>query len=143
MESDQEDGEEDKQSRSLRRSELCLVGQSSVYGAGILHVRIKLDLAEGAFVIGDVLMQDRCQRLRLLWTQIDTLKIAHFNLILGLLLHGAKNQKEVPDADPHLHAVGIGFAIIGSIDQIKIRLRRCDHKPSSLMGITAKRKWRE
>jgi hypothetical protein len=119
------------------------MGQSSVYGAGILHVRIEFDLAEGAFVIGHVLMQDRRQRLRLLRAQIDTLKIAHFDLILSLLLHGAENQKEVPDADADLNAISVGFAIFGSIDQIKIRLRRCDHKPPSLMGITAKRKWRE
>jgi hypothetical protein len=71
------------------------------------------------------------------------LKIAHFDLILGLLLHSAENQKEVPNADADLNAIGIGFAIFGSIDQIKIRLRRCNHKPPSLMGITAKRKWRE
>ena len=63
---DQKNGEENKQSRSLSRSELCLVGQGSVYGARILHMRIEFDFAERAFVIGHILMQDRRQRLRLL-----------------------------------------------------------------------------
>ena len=91
MKSNEHNCEEHKQPRSLRRSELCLIGQSSVYRAGILHMWIELDLAKSAFVVGHILMQDRRQGLCLLRAQIYALKVADFNLIFGLLLHSAKN----------------------------------------------------
>lgn len=111
----------------------------SVHRASCLHARIEFDLAESAFVIRDVLLQNCGQRLRLLRAKIYPLKVSDFDLIFRGLLHGAKNQKEVPNAHAHLHAVGIGLTIFGSIYKMKIRLlRRSDHKFHSVMGTTGK-----
>src|SRR5258708_2805183 len=106
-----------------------------VHRAGRAHSRIKLDLAEGAFVVGHILVQDGREGLRLLRTQVNTLKISHLNLIVCLLLHGPEHQKKVPDIDPYLHAVGISLAIVGGIDHIEIRLCGNNHKALSLAGM--------
>src|SRR5215471_1907234 len=86
--------------------------------------RIELDLSKGALVIGHILLQDGGQRFGLLWAQVDTLEIPHFHLALRLLLHSAKDQEKIPDIYPHLHAVGIGLAIIRRIEDCEIGLRR-------------------
>jgi hypothetical protein len=96
--------------------------------------RIELDLAKCAFVIGDVLLQNRRQCLRLLRAEIDTLKIPDFNLSFRLLLHGPEYQEKVPDIYPHLHAVGISFAILIGIYDGEIWLRRNSHMKHSLSG---------
>lgn len=101
----------------------------SVYGTGSgQSARVELDLAEGALVIGDVLVQDRGERFGLLRTEINPLKIPDFNLIFRLLLHGAEHQEEVPYIDPHLHTVGVGFAIIRCTGYGEIRLSGDDHR---------------
>jgi hypothetical protein len=82
---------------------------------GRIHARIEFDLAKRAFVSGNILLQEAKQRLGLLRTQVDALKILDFNLALALLLKRSENQEEIPDVDSHLHAVGVGFAIIGRI----------------------------
>ena len=86
------------------------------------HPRIEFDLAECVFITRDVLLQKPQQRLGLLRAEIDALKILDFHLGLALLLQRPKNQKEVPDIDPHLHAVGIAFAIVLIILQFDVRL---------------------
>ena len=40
----------------------------------------------------------------------------------ALLLQSPENQKEIPPAHPHLHAVGVTFAIVGGVHQLDIRL---------------------
>src|SRR5262249_29239592 len=107
--------------------------RASVYRArGSLHARVELDFTEGAFVIRHVLVQDRGQRLCLLRAQIDSLKITYLDLAFRVLLHGAENQEKVPHVDANLHAVGVGFTIVRSIYDIKIRLHRIDHTADSL-----------
>ncbi len=91
------------------------------------HARVKFDFAEGGFVAVDVLLQQSEQRLGLLRTQVDALKITDLDLSFTLLLNGAKNEEKVPDIHSHLHAVGIGFPVIGSIGQLDIGLRRNAH----------------
>ncbi len=140
MRKDQQSSQQEKQRRSSTGSKLSVGCQRSVYRAGGSNPGIEFDLAKRAFVVRHVLMQDRRQRLRLLGTQINALKIAHLNLIFRLLLHGPEYQEKIPDIDPHLHTVGIGLAVIGIVDDIKIRLRGNDHKPHSLSGIEGERK---
>src|SRR5256885_16321627 len=86
------------------------------------HTRVELDLAKCVLVADDVLLQDRKQRLSLLRTQIDTLKISHLDLGFGLLLQRAEDEKEIPHIHPHLHAVGIALPVFWAIDEFDIRL---------------------
>ena len=140
MRQNQQTGKQKKERRVSTGSKLSIGCQRSVYRAGGSNPGIEFDLSKRAFVVRHVLMQDRRQRLRLLGTQINALKIAHLNLIFRLLLHGPEYQEKIPDIDPHLHTVGIGLAVIGIVDDIKIRLRGNDHKPHSLSGIEGERK---
>ncbi len=140
MRKNQQSGQQEKEHRSSTGSKLSIGRQSSVYRSGSSNPGIEFDLAKRAFVVRHVLVQDRRQRLSLLGTQIDALKIAHLNLVFRLLLHGPEHQEEIPDIDPHLHTIGIGLAVIGIVDDIKIRLRGNDHKPHSLSRIGVERK---
>ena len=79
------------------------------------HARVKLDLAESAFVTAHVLLQKSQQRLSLLRAQINSLEVLDLHLRFGLLLQRTEDQEEVPDIDPHLHAVGIILAIAGVV----------------------------
>ena len=89
---------------------------------------VEFDLAEGALITGDILLQQPEQGLGLLRAEVDALEVANLDLSFGLLLQGAENHEEVPDIHPHLHAVGVGFAIVRSIDQLEVGLRRKAHK---------------
>jgi hypothetical protein len=112
-----------------------MAAMRSMYGArGCLHAGIEFDLTERAFIIGHILVEDRRQRLGLLRAQIDSLKVAHLYLILRLLLHGAEDEKKVPDVHADLHAVGVGFPILGSVHNAEIRLSRIDHHGSQFNG---------
>src|SRR5439155_14404384 len=114
-------------SATVRAGPSCaLVARASVYWACGSDSRIELDLAKCAFVIGDVLLQDRGQRFGLLRAQVNALKISDLDLAFRLLLHGTEHQEEIPNIDAHLHAVGIGLAVIGSTDDVKIWLRGKD-----------------
>jgi len=42
----------------------------------------------------------------------NSLEVAE-STALRRLLHGAEDEEKVPDVDPDLHAVGVGFAIVG------------------------------
>ena len=109
-----------------------------MHRAGRLHSRIKLDFAKRALVVGDILVEDRGERFCLLRAEIDSLKVFYLHLIFGRLLHGAEDEKKIPDTDAHLHTVSVGFTIIRSIHQIKVRLCRSNHKPHSLTGSVGK-----
>lgn len=85
-------------------------------------------IAERALVARDILLQQPEQSLGLLRAEVDTLKVANLHLGFGLLLQGAEDHEEVPDIDSHLHAVGVGFAVIGSIDQLDVGLCRNTHR---------------
>lgn len=91
------------------------------------HARVEFYFAEGRFVAAYILLQQSEQGLGLLRTQVDALKITDLDLSFTLLLNGAKDEEKVPDIDSHLHAVGIGFPVIGSIGQLDIRLWRNAH----------------
>src|SRR4029077_14685737 len=88
---------------------------------------IKFDLAERGLVVGHVLLQERHERLGLLRAQINSLKVSQFHLRLRALLHRGENEEEIPDIHPDLHAVGVGFAVIGGLHELHIRLVPCIH----------------
>ena len=94
-----------------------------VYRSGRIHSRVEFDFSEGTLIIRHVLLQNRHQSFGLLRAEIDSLKIVNLDLGLALLLHGPKDQKEIPDIYADLHAIGIAFAIVGIIHQLDIRLR--------------------
>lgn len=91
------------------------------------HAWIEFDLSESAFISGYVLLQKSQEGFRLLGAEIDTLKIADFDLTLGLLLQGAKGEKKIPDIHAHLHTVGVILAIAGVGGELYVRLRRNSH----------------
>ena len=135
MRGDQRHGKQREQRRCFAGVELGIGCQSLVHRAGCGTSRIKLDLAECAFVVRHILVQDRRERLGLLRAQINSLKVSDFHLIFGLLLHGAEDEKKIPDVDPHLDAVGVGFPVINGIDDVEIRLCGNHHKAISLIGM--------
>ncbi len=79
------------------------------------YARVQLDFTKGGFITRNILLQESKQSFGLLWAQVDALEIANFHLCFVLLLHRAEHQEEVPDIHSHLHAVGIGFPIIGGM----------------------------
>jgi len=99
----------------------------SVNWAGGGHSGIELDLAECTFVARYVLLQNRNQGLGLLRAQVNALKISDLDLGIALLLQGAKDEEEVPDADAHLHTVGVVFTIVRGIEQVDFGLSRNGH----------------
>src|SRR3984957_6724971 len=108
---------------SRTRPKKCLV-----HLAPGIHARVKFDFSEGGFVPGNILLQESEQRLRLLGAEVNALEVSDLNLSFALLLYGAKYEEKVPDIHSHLHAVCIGFPIVGGIDQLDIGLWRSAHK---------------
>ncbi len=71
--------------------------------------------AKTLLVLGDVVGEDVQQRLGLLRTEVNALKVVNAHLVGGLLggrIDSSEDQEEVPDREPNLHAVGVGIAII-------------------------------
>jgi hypothetical protein len=99
--------------------------------AGVRHLRIQLYLAKGVFVVGDILLQNRHQRLRLLRAQINALKVVDLDFRLAPLLHGAEDKKEVPYVDTYLDAVGVVLAIACFVYDLNIWLSRHGHAEES------------
>lgn len=98
-----------------------------MHRAGRGKAWIEFDLAEGAFVANYVLLQKSEQGFGLLRAEVNALKVANFHLGFGLLLQSSEDEEEVPDIHAHLHAVGIGLAIIRRIGQLNIRWYREAH----------------
>jgi hypothetical protein len=84
--------------------------------------RLKSDLSESLLVLGKVLSKDVEQRLGLLRAQIDALLVLDDHVIRRRRVGKTEKKENVPDADTNLHAVGVGFAIIGTLGDGKRRL---------------------
>ena len=98
--------------------------------------RIELDLAEGGFVVRNVLLEQRHERLGLLRAQINSLEVMKFDLRFRALLHGAEDEKEVPDIDANLHAVGVRLAVFGRLNKLNIGLiLRIHERKFTLLGV--------
>jgi hypothetical protein len=86
-------------------------GHALVDGAAALRqFGLERDGAEGLFVLGEVVAQEVEEGLSLLRAEIDALEVLDVELLGGVLVHGAKDEGEVPDAHPDLHAVGVAAA---------------------------------
>src|SRR5579864_2938716 len=103
---------------------------SLMYRARRRHSGIQFDLAEGALIARDILLQNRHQRLGLLRAQVDALKVSDFHLSFALLLQSTENQKEIPDIHSYLDAVGVALAIVRCVHQPDVGLRWIVHTNS-------------
>jgi hypothetical protein len=94
---------------------VCATAPKLMHWSLRAHAWVELDFSEGALVTGHILLQKSQQRLSLLRAEVNALEVLDLDMALGLLLQRAENQKEVPDIDPHLHAVGVAFAVRGIV----------------------------
>src|SRR5271165_4871586 len=78
-------------------------------------VRLKFNLAEGCFVLRDILMQDVEQRFGLLRAQVHALEVLNVYGVGSGLADGAEHEEEIPKVDSDLHAVGVTFAILRAV----------------------------
>src|ERR1700744_6524215 len=68
--------------------------------------------AKGLLILRNVLSEDVPKRLGLLRAEIDALQVLDGYGIGCVLMHEAKRQEEIPDAQAHLHAIGGGIAFL-------------------------------
>ena len=80
--------------------------------AGRRELRLEREGAEGLLVLGEVVAEDVQQRLGLLGTEVDALEVVDLDLVGRLLVHGAEDEEEVPDAHADLDAVGVAVAVV-------------------------------
>src|SRR5690606_15272273 len=90
------------------------------FGAG--PAGVELNLAERLFVLLEVLAQHRMQSLRLLGAQVDAVGDVQVYLLRRLRSNLTELQKEVPEADSHLNAIGIAFPIVGILHDSDLRI---------------------
>ena len=73
---------------------------------------------------GDVLAEHVPQRLGLLRAQVDGLVVSDGDLVGTLAGSQSEDELKIPHADAHLHAVGVGLAVIGRLGEIELGLLR-------------------
>src|SRR5262245_37945265 len=100
----------------------------SLYRTGGAGPGVELDLAKGALVLGDVLLQDVEQGLGLLGAQVDALKSLDIDGVRAVLVDEAEFQVEVPEVDAHLNAVGVALAELRPADDIDFDGLRLGHR---------------
>lgn len=80
-------------------------------------------LAEGRFVLRDVLGQHEMQRLRLLWAHVHAHERRKRDFAASADSEAAELEEEVPNADVHLHAIGVVLPVfIGPHNADLVRL---------------------
>lgn len=115
---------------------------SLVDGAPGHHARVEFDLPKGGFISRHIVLQYTQECLRLLRAKIDSLKVLDLHLGLALLQQSPKNQKEVPNVHPNLHAVRVVLPVLIGIREFDLRLRRISHRNASVAGFgTRKKDW--
>lgn len=75
-------------------------------------------------ILGYVLPQYVPKRLGLLRTEKNRLMILNGHLLRAIAGRQSEDKLEVPHTYAHLHAVGIGFTIIGGLREVQLRLLR-------------------
>ena len=97
-------------------------------------MRLQIQLAEGLLVLGDILPQNVPQGFGLLRAEEDSLVVANAHLIGAFARSSAEYELEIPNAYAHLDAVGIGLAVVGSLDKVHLGLlRRWTHGKTRLL----------
>ncbi len=99
-------------------------------------VRLETNFPEGRFVLIDILLEHVQQRFGLLGADVDTLKILDVYAIGSGLIDTPEQQQEVPEIHPHLHAIGVIFAVVGSGGELDLgsRLLGCHSLQGSIAG---------
>src|SRR5580704_13990498 len=114
----------------------ALIGRPALLNlTGSGGVRLKFNLAEGRFVLRDILMQNVEQSFGLLRAQIDALKVLNVYGVGSGLADGAEHEEEIPKVDSDLHAVGVTIAIIGAVTQLDLGRLRGRHNSSILARV--------
>src|ERR1700739_836537 len=80
------------------------------------------NLAERLLGLRGCLAEDIEEPFGLLRAYIDALGIFDSDLVSRVLVDQAKGEKEIPNAYPDLHAVGVVFAIILRFLDVNLRL---------------------
>jgi len=96
------------------------------------HAGIELDFTKGAFVSGDVMLENAEQSLGLLRAEVDSLEVLNFHLRLTLLEQRPENQEKIPDIYPNLHAIGVVLPVITGVCQLHIGLCWIGHRAISV-----------
>jgi hypothetical protein len=96
-----------------------LVNQALIYRSGgdVRRLRLKSDVSECLLILREVLPKDVPKSLRLLRAQVDALRIFDADRFGRFVAQRSEGQVKIPHADPYLHTIGIGFAVIGSVGQ--------------------------
>src|SRR5215471_3583878 len=102
--------------RVMPRSTRALLNRFACRGG----LWLQFDLAEGSFILADVLIQHIRQRFSLLRAQEYSLIIRDGNVIRRSLINCPEQEKEVPQADTHLHAVGVRLAVIRGVRKLNL-----------------------
>src|ERR1035438_9279228 len=105
----------------LETSWLCTLLLLDHFSGGWL--RLQLDLAEGLLILRDVLVQNIRQSLRLRRAQVHAMMIQDVDAVGPRLVHGAEQEEKIPKADADLHAIGVVFAIVGSVGELDLGWR--------------------
>ena len=87
-------------------------------------LRFEREGAEGLLVLRDVLAEDVPEGFGLLRTQEDGLVIADGDLVGRCRCWRGRRPVEIPYADAHLDAVGVGLAVIGRLRHVDLGLLR-------------------
>ena len=112
-----------EQDRREREKEDQMGRATGNHAPGLLNgrggrFRLQADFAESGFVLADILIENVRQRLGLLRTQENALVVVNGDAIRRVLIDGAEEQEKIPQTDPHLDAVGVGFPIVGCVGQM-------------------------
>ncbi len=111
--------------RTMRCPSLEWSAAPLVDGAGGRRkLRLEGEVAEGLFVLGEVVAEDVPEGLGLLGAEIDALEVIELDLFGCALAHGSEDEEEVPDAHADLDAVGIAVAIVGGGGELDFGLSR-------------------
>jgi len=78
--------------------------------------------SKGMLVLRQILPEYVPQRLGLLWAQEDCLVVADGDFFGTFARRETEDELKIPHADPHLYAVGVGFAVVGGLGKFDLGL---------------------
>jgi hypothetical protein len=79
-------------------------------------------LAEGLFVLCQIVSEDVPEGFCLLGAEVDCLEVVEVDLGGRSLLHGAEDELEVPDGHANLDGVGVAFAVFFGLFEVHFGL---------------------
>ena len=79
---------------------------------------LDVNVAEGRFVLGDVLLENVEEGLGLLRAKVDALEVVDVDKVRRVLGDETEHEEKVPEIGANLDGVGIAFAVVGAVDQV-------------------------